>query len=273
MNFRKSILIVFCFRLSSSLYSHDDEHKNSSKSVNSTDENSVQHPKKDPPTGSKIRNGVKAKKDEFPYIVAISHSNNPNQIYGAGTIVGPEWILTADHVLRIGLKEGMHYVTPKYDNKVSEVEKGKKYQVLEYFCPKDTRADIGLMKLKETLPLNQEPYKFEKIHMIESNRKLDPHKNITVVGWGYLGYNTSRGDTLPEPTDASDLMTTDVQLRPDSECSSYSHFLDSKHFCVTGTSRGTCRGDSGGPVVIKNGSNPGDMLIGVVSGGSRYCNR
>lgn len=283
MNIKKFSFIVFCFHPSSLLLSLADEWRNSTRSVSSTGETSTQysrtnstgetsthHLRREAPPSSKIRNGEKAGKDEFPYIVAIGHQNN-SIIYSAGVIVGPKWILTAEHVIRQGMADRKHQITLNYGNRVSDIENGTKYQVSEYFCPKDYGGDIGLMKLKEAIPLNQEPHKFQKINMIGSNHKLSQEINMTVVGWGYINISKEYPVEYAIGAEASNLMKVDIQLRPDNECRSYSRFSAPKHFCTTGEERGTCKGDSGGPVVIKNGNSSGDTLIGLVSGGSGYC--
>lgn len=264
------LLIVFYF-LSSFFHSQADDGDYSNKSVNPTQEGSSQHSKKEPPIGSKIRNGVKAGKDEFPYIVAVSHSNNPNEIYSAGVIIDSKWILTAEHVMRQGRTRGQHYITPNYDNKASGTGRRKRYAVVGYFCPKGREGDIGLMELRQEIPFNQDPFKFQKIQMIDSNRKLDPKRKITVAGWGFMNISFPLGPQYPEGASPSDLMKTDVQLRPDSDCSSHPYFNAPKLFCTTGQIQGTCNGDSGGPLVIKNGGNSGDILVGLVSGGGQYC--
>lgn len=216
------------------------------------------------PSGSYIIDGQKAGKEEFPYIVALSAEAEEEYIFGAGVIIEPQWVVTAHHLIESSYaryKSGL-LVIPKYDNRRSIMKKKKKYQVAKYFCSKDRDGDLALIKLREPIPLNQEPHRFDKIEMIEGDRKLNPKTQIIIIGWGLT----------ESEHPAEHLMKVDAQVKPDGECSLYTLFHGPKHFCATdgsGGIKGSCRGDSGGPVIVRDKSK--DTLIGIVSGGSPDC--
>ncbi|KAH9409326.1 hypothetical protein TYRP_010329 [Tyrophagus putrescentiae] len=92
---------------------------------------------------------------------------------------------------------------------------------------------------------------------------------ITVQGWG----QTSSGTT------SEWLMRAKLRVNNFEQCRKVwatdgQPVLAGSMFCASGEQQSSCKGDSGGPVVISSPDDNGDgieKLVGVVSWGSRYC--
>lgn len=266
MGYRNVVIVVICLYFSSFI----------PENVESKEKLKTGKPK---PKPSPIIDGEKAGKEEFPYIVSISDSKMlPEFGLAGGVIVGSEWILTAYHVVRdiVGSGKAEILITPKYGNERKDLENQtrKRYHGKEYFCPPDTgfhKNDLALVRLKESIPLNQEPYKFEKIQIIEADKRLDDKQRLTIAGWGAqkmihifwpVGF----------PVVSDYLLKAEIEVRPDSVCYENFWFLYSApgKFCASSKGQDSCMGDSGGPVVLRNGKS-GDILVGIISSGSPLC--
>lgn len=265
MNFERIIIVALWFYTSSSKQSKEPGRGSSNKIAKETVTKAAGRiSNQSVPISQRIIGGERAGQNEFRYIVAISDTLN-REFNGAGAIIAPQWILTAWHVFDAATKKrgANMLVTPKYDNRASVNRHKKRYIASEYFCPRRGgffNGDLTLVKLREPIPLNRNPYRFDRIQMIEADRRLDLRRKVTIVGWGR--------DKLHSYVPSEFLLKVDVNVTPNRQC----QYAPGK-FCTIGgkfgQTQGSCHGDSGGPVVIRNGNS--DILVGLVSGGADTC--
>ncbi|XP_074604144.1 trypsin-like [Brevipalpus obovatus] len=223
----------------------------------------------------RVVGGDLAGKDEFPYIVSISDTSDKKFVYAGGVIIAPQWILTAYHVVEYAVKKMKAHIlaTPKYNNRQSVIKFLKKYRGIEYYCPPEgdfVGGDIALVKLAEKIPLNRKPHVFKKIEMIKAGQQISPRQTLTVAGWGaYKMFKVVWPIGIPVPAEM--LMKADIKIRPDKECYKNFLFIHSapKKFCTLGSKKSSCKGDSGGPVVMRQGGK--EILVGIASASTALC--
>ncbi|KAG7390128.1 hypothetical protein PHYBOEH_007144 [Phytophthora boehmeriae] len=111
--------------------------------------------------------------------------------------------------------------------------------------------DIGLLKLET--PASPEPVRLCAANGSDNNVGT----MATVFGWGATENSTSSDSLRP----------VDVEVISNEKCGEYFTSGVSDEILCAGTGNGAdaCRGDSGGPLVVD------DVLIGIVSAGSRSC--
>ena len=113
------------------------------------------------------------------------------------------------------------------------------------------------------LYLSEEVSEFEPIELNEDDSLLREGDVLTISGWGRT--------SLDGPT-TSLLMTVDVEYVSNEQCVEiFEDFsdvvIDEWELCVFEDSKGACKGDSGGPLILPNGSNNAPLLVGIVSWG------
>jgi secreted trypsin-like serine protease len=213
----------------------------------------------------RIVNGERATLGNWPWMVAIFHSNSTpiNAQFCGGSLIHPSWVLTASHctdnetVKSIKVVLGRHTLS---QNKVGQIIGIKK--IIKHpgynsnpTAPKD---DIALLQLEK-------PYTQAAVLQV-ANRYSDSLKVgafATVIGWGKTN-----------PTDnnsyAESLRQTNVPIVANAVCNgplSYRGDVRDTMFCAGFQDGHTdaCVGDSGGPLVIQ--TETGWQQIGLVSWG------
>ena len=206
-----------------------------------------------------IVGGGPADPDAWPSMVSIGDSSNPNRHLCGGSLIDPEWVLTAAHCV-IGDSPGdLVAVIDRYDLSTTD---GEIIPVSEIISHKDFSLitldnDIALLKL--AMPSNSQttPY-------ICTNQTIlaDAGKISTVTGWGALSSGGPSPDLLHQVE--VPIVSTAVCNDP----TSYNGDITENMMCAGFAAGGkdACQGDSGGPLYVPDDEG-GWVEAGIVSWG------
>ena len=194
-------------------------------------------------TESYIINGKPARPGQFPYQAALVFTGYENAFdgqYCSGTLIEPQWVLTAGHCVTKTMSPGDIQVlvnvlklstgAPRLD--LAKVCRHPQYKI----TGPHAENDIALIKLATPLtgvPTIKIPNADVEPMMFQFTR------NATISGWGDTGSGNHAG--------SDDLLFGTVRVVDNRICSkSYPHgqIIDGM-VCATDQFTNTCRGDSG----------------------------
>jgi secreted trypsin-like serine protease len=221
-----------------------------------------------------IVGGTIASPGEYPWMAALvsaSISNPYSGQYCGASLIAPRWVLTAAHCV---YKSGKVISPSSLDvvvgiNNLSDGPtsgtSGQRLdvvQVIPYpgynFATDD--GDVALLKLATPAQLNAT---VKTIQLVTSNQDalFAPGVSATVTGWGSTSY--------PGVSYPNELREVTVPIVSNTTCNqSYGGAITANMLCA-GLSEGgedSCYGDSGGPLIVPDGST-GWLQAGVVNWG------
>ncbi|KAM4887549.1 transmembrane protease serine 2 isoform 2-T2 [Thomomys bottae] len=210
---------------------------------------------------SRIVGGSSASLEEWPWQVSL-------QVQGVhvcgGSIITPEWIVTAAHCVEKPLDSPHHWTVFAGILKQSLMFYGHGQRVARVishpgYDSKSKNNDIALFKLQKSLTFSD---RVKPVCLPNPGLALDPGQNCWISGWGATYEKGKTSDTLNAAM---------VPLIEPSLCNNkliYNNLITPAMICA-GFLQGSvdsCQGDSGGPLVTqKNGV---WWLIGDTSWGS-----
>lgn len=211
-------------------------------------------PARDRGGSRRIIDGVEVVRGRYPYQVGLIDSRG---IFCGGTLIDPQWVLSAAHCAGIGSKVEIGRHDLSNSSEIYESINISFEIVHPEYNPSTLEHDIMLIRLET-------PSNYSTVTLDQGSTELIPGSNVTVMGWGV---------TEPGSEDLSDLLLeVEVQVVDNVECQAA--YIDSRYdvtddmICASGQGKDSCQGDSGGPLLIKGGNSTLDIQVGVVSWGS-----
>ncbi|XP_011156988.3 chymotrypsin-2-like [Solenopsis invicta] len=211
----------------------------------------------------KLVNGIPTTIEEYPHCVSLRVKDNNH--FCCGSIIDPEYILTAGHCIvpleqDSSLMESLTIVSgTTYLDNGGEVHKAAKVWLHENYNTRSSGRgpyDIGLIKL--TKPMEFGP---TQRSVLLPTKKSEKNMEVTIGAWGSEGFRKPIHNNL-QKLDAS-VMLADT-------CQTYHHFIMKihKHEICTLIKRGTgmCNGDSGSGLITNTDIEKRE-IVGVTSGG------
>lgn len=204
---------------------------------------------------------------EWPWLVSVQKQGDPSC---GGTLVSPTRVVTAAHCVvnadgSTSSPSLFQAVIGRWQLSATNV--GQSVGVANILVhPKyHSLSDGAVLYDVAVLVLATHVHAYAPAQLgTESDFSSDFGPAATAMGWGHTSHNNGG-------ISSNRRVAVDLPLWNDSDCQAVygSSFLPAVNFCAGGDGVvGTCHGDSGGPVMVRNGT---WRLIGVVSWGPPEC--
>uniref|UniRef100_A0A1Y1KKA9 limulus clotting factor C n=2 Tax=Photinus pyralis TaxID=7054 RepID=A0A1Y1KKA9_PHOPY len=208
----------------------------------------------------KIIGGKEAKKYKWPWHVAVI--NRYREVFCAGTLIAPRWILTAGHCVRSYLRVRLNeHDLSSIDGRELELTVQKVF-THPRFNHQTVDNDIALLRLPRAVSLTP---------VCLPITEPESEEMCSVMGWGKLNSSDEYGSTV--------LHEAKIPVVPWVTCTrSYKkYFLTTNMFCAGWASgiADTCAGDSGGGLMCpsRNGTKPNRYSIQGITSFGDGCGR
>ncbi|XP_051156160.1 chymotrypsin-2-like [Leptopilina boulardi] len=202
----------------------------------------------------KIINGEDAKFGEIPYQVSLQKIAK-NFHFCGGSILSETYVITAAHCVVSKNASDIQVIAgtlklsePKSIHHVDEII------VHKFYNRKDSwKNDIALLKIQDHFILSDV---IQIIPLPESKMIIEANQKAVVSGWGRLKYLGPKPDHLQR----AEILTAD-QNYCRKVYRKHGYSIHDSQICAydPNIKRGSCKGDSGGPLTVRG------VLVGLVS--------
>ncbi|XP_020808966.1 brachyurin-like [Drosophila serrata] len=209
---------------------------------------------------SRIVGGNYAYIGQIPYQVGITFDYGSSSGFCGGSIISNEWILTAAHCTDNADSATIYAGSILLNTGVKRTASSQNIKQHSDYNEDSLVNDIALIMLSQALEFGPT---IGKVGLPPLTGPYDTYEDQTarVSGWGLPDTNAILQTFFLKYVDVMVISNTDCNL-------AYPGFIKPSHLCTaTNTGKGTCYGDSGGPLTVDNGSTE-DTQIGIVSFGS-----
>ncbi|XP_072025410.1 LOW QUALITY PROTEIN: chymotrypsinogen A-like [Amphiura filiformis] len=247
----------------------------------------------------RVVGGVQSANTRWPWLVELLLTNKSRHICG-GTLIGPNYVLTAAHcfdryntsevTVRLGEYDRSRFEGSEMDYRIQVLTVHHRYNSLKYVggIGKTFRSldhDIALLKITP-LETNQNEVGIiaRDICPLRLPGRLDKFPDgfkCYVIGWGYTHYSNLLSDLLmPDdlrPGLPNIVHEAQIELLSRKTCRKHYYKRFTSRMLCAGQENGgrdTCDGDSGGPLVCRNSLRDGKWTLwGITSwGDNNLCN-
>ena len=213
---------------------------------------------------AKIINGNQSKSDAWPWMALIVIDLGNDRIgQCGGTLVAPQWILTAAHCVENLVRATVLLDRNNLSGKGGEVISVSNYVVHpEYTFDIYSDADIALLHLER--PSSIKPVTLAN----DFDFELEEGNSALAIGWGI----THQANVFLGNKDISPKHLQEVKLLINSGAECNNPYLPNNIICLgVYDEKATCSGDSGGPLLLFDPKSKNWKQIGITSFGSKDC--
>jgi len=236
--------------------------------------------------------GSEAPEGKYPYQVRLYSSMDDKIGFCGGSIIAPQWVLTAAHCMTEGdfgkgptTAHGPDTVVVGYGS--NDRTKTKKIAVEKVIVNphylasgRAGKTDLTLIKLKRPI---QNPKVVAFADPASDKKYLVPGAKVTITGWGALwdAYDEDVKTLMAELGPENEMMLkwqaplklreVEVEALDTQTCNAAYQQIQGEvwdsEICgiYKGTTKAQCHGDSGGPIVVPADVPGGLLQVGVVS--------